>query len=560
MPILYSSDSRVNRLGELGPRIREVFLFFNYQGERWGGINLPEMPMLDPFTAVLFALGLGYCLFYFWRGENLFFLVWFFFTLIGGGVLVDAFRSHRIFIVMPVVYIFACVTLDWVWREFEHVLRLRGKVKHIVPLALLVVLLSLAAWTNYDTFFNKQINAPVVRQEFLRDIGAIANHIGSLGPDYYVYLLANFPFYVQGQDFAWMAGDLQGGRGADITEILPSRDSTQADIAYIFNLPYDVQVLSALVRRFYPASEVQIFHGDYSRYTFASCLVKREEVESLRGLVGWYHRGLDWSGEPALIRKDATISFDFSQPPIPPPFSVQWEGAIYAPLYGEYVFAAESGGKSWVYLGDSLLIEGRGEGKVTLAMGWHWLRVHYVSGEEGRVMRLHWHPPRGEREIIPPYALSTVVPVNGLVGSYYRGRGWTGEPVFERIDPLVLLTCVPSLWGGRPSPDLEGQPYSVKWAGYLRLEREGDYTFQVESQSGGTMLYIDDHKVLEETGRPYVLSTKEARVSLEEGWHEIEVRYSYQDGEFSGVSLYWVTPFGEREVVPPDVLYPSPIE
>ncbi len=66
--------------------------------------------------------------------------------------------------------------------------------------------------------------------------------------------------------------------------------------------------------------------------------------------------------------------------------------------------------------------------------------------------------------------------------------------------------------------------------------------------------------MLEEPGRPYALSTKEARVSLEEGWHEIEVRYSYQDGEFSGVSLYWVTPFGEREVVPPDVLYPSPIE
>ena len=172
-------------------------------------------------------------------------------------------------------------------------------------------------------------------------------------------------------------------------------------------------------------------------------------------------------------------------------------------------------------------------------------------------MRLYWRPPGGEREIIPPHVLSTATPVNGLVGSYYRGGDWAGEPVFKRIDPLVLLTCVRSLWEGRPSPDLQGQPYSVKWAGYLRLGEAGDYTFQVESQSGGTAVYIDDRKVLEEPGRPYVLSVREARAGLQKGWHQIEVRYSYQDGEFSGVGLYWIPPFGEREAVPPDVLYPS---
>jgi len=189
-------------------------------------------------------------------------------------------------------------------------------------------------------------------------------------------------------------------------------------------------------------------------------------------------------------------------------------------------------------------------------MGWHRLEVHYVGREEGGAMRLHWHPPGGEKEVIPPLALSTVAPFNGLVGSYYRGADWAGEPVFKRIDPLVFLTCIPSLWGGRPIPDLQGQPYSVKWAGYLRLEEAGDYTFQVASQSGGTVVYIDGHRVLEEPGRPYILSTRETRLPLEEGWHEIEVRYSYQDGEFSGVSLYWIPPFGGREIVPPDVLYP----
>ena len=559
MPILFAAD-RFNYLRDLGPRIREVFLVFNYRGEGWGAINLPGTPMLDPFTAVLFALGLGYCLFYFWRGENLFFLIWFFFVMIGGGVIVDTFRSHRIFIVIPVVYIFACVTLDWAWREFECILKLRGKIKNAVPVALLMILLFWAAWANYDTFFNEQINAREVRQEFLRDVGAIANHTGSLGQSYYVYLLANFPFYVQGHDFAWMAGDPQGRRGTDITEILPSHDSVQADIVYIFSRPYNVEALSALVRRFYPASEVQVFHGDYDRYTFASCTVQRQEVESLRGLTGRYYHGLDWSGELAFIRKDATISLDFSQPPIPPPFSVQWEGAIYIPVYGEYVFVAESEGKSWVYLDDALLIEGGDEGKATLAMGWHRLKVRYGAREEGGAIRLHWYPPGREREIIPPYAFSIAAPVNGLVGSYYRGKDWTGEPVFKRIDPLVLLTCVPSLWGGRPSPALEGQSYSVKWAGYLRLEREGDYTFQVESWCGGTTVYIDGRKVLEEPGQPWTLSIEQATVGLERGWHEIEVRYSYQDGEFSGVSLYWITPFGEREVVPSDVLYPSPIE
>ncbi len=557
MPILFAPD-RSDHLGNLGSRIQEVFLFFNYKGEGWGGINLPRAPMLDPFTAVLFALGLGYCLFYFWRGENFFFLIWFFFTMIGGGVLVDAFRSHRIFIVIPVVYIFACVTLDWAWREVERIPRLSEEAKDFVAVVLLEVLLFLALRSNYDTFFNEQINAPEVRREFLRDVAAIAEHIGSLGKGYYVYLLADFPFYVPGHDFAWMAGDPQGRRGADITEMLPSRDSAQADVAYIFGAPYDVQALAALVRHIYPTSQVQIFHGDYDRYTFASCLVQREEVEAQRGLTGRYYSGPDWAGRPVLTRKEATISFDFSHPPIPSPFSVQWDGALYAPLYGEYIFAVESEGKSWLYLDNSLLIEGEGEGRAILAMGWHRLRVRYATEGERGAIRLYWHPPGEEREIIPSHALSTVAPVNGLIGSYYRGREWAGEPLFKRIDPLVLLTCVPSLWDGRPSPNLRGQPYSVKWTGYLYLMSEGDYAFQARSWSGGTTLHIDGRKVLEEPGQPYILSTKETQVNLEEGWHEIEIKYSYQDGEFSGVSLYWVTPSGEKEAVPTEVLYPLP--
>ena len=46
-------------------------------------------------------------------------------------------------------------------------------------------------------------------------------------------------------------------------------------------------------------------------------------------------------------------------------------------------------------------------------------------------------------------------------------------------------------------------------------------------------------------------------VELTAGWHDIQLRYSYQGGEFSGVQLSWTSRGGETRIIPPAALRPA---
>lgn len=276
MPVVFAPE-KADYLEQLIRRIREVFLYFNYRGEGWGAINLPGAPMLDPVTGVLFALGLGYAALHFWRKRSFFLISSFLLIMISGGVLTREFRTHRIFIVIPFVYLLVCLCLDRVWCAFRHAVRQGQEWVLAVPLA---IVLAASAWHNYDTFFNHQIHAQEVRQEFLRDVAAVANYITSLETDSYTYLFANFPFYRAGHDFGWMAGDPPGRQETDIGNVLPSRDRIPSDLVYIFVDPYDGDTLCGLVEQVYPEAVTEVHQGDYNRYRFVTCLVPREAVEA----------------------------------------------------------------------------------------------------------------------------------------------------------------------------------------------------------------------------------------------------------------------------------------
>jgi len=276
MPVVFAPE-KADYVDQLARRTRDALLYFNYRGEGWGAINLPGAPMLDPVTGVLFALGLGYAALHFWRKRCFFLISCFLLIMIAGGVLTREFRTHRIFIVIPFVYLLICLCLDRIWQAFRRQISHREERMLVIPLGVVLVA---SGWYNYDAFFNRQIHAQEVRQEFLRDVAAVANYIASLETGTYVYLFADFPFYRPGHDFAWMASDPPGRQATDIEEVLPSRDSTSSDVAYIFVDPYDGDTLSALVKQVYPEAIIEVHEGDYHRYRFVICLVPREAVKA----------------------------------------------------------------------------------------------------------------------------------------------------------------------------------------------------------------------------------------------------------------------------------------
>src|SRR4030042_138187 len=196
MPALFEPAGAVQQDG-LMERAQRLLGFFNYQGESWGAVNLPDGPMLDPVTGVLFALGFCCCLLYLWRNRHLFYLSWFLITLIGGGLLTVDLRSHRFAGVMPVLFIFAGVFMDGALKTFRIAFGLGRQGDFAL---LLIPMLALAGWINYRVFYDGQIHADSVRVEFAKEVSAVANYIATLGEGHYFYLFANYPYYSPGMD------------------------------------------------------------------------------------------------------------------------------------------------------------------------------------------------------------------------------------------------------------------------------------------------------------------------------------------------------------------------
>ncbi len=550
MPVLFGSGE-ISQTEGLAERARRLLGFFNYKGEPWGAVNIPDAPMLDAWTGVLFVLGLCCCLVYFWRRGHLFYLGWFLITLVGGGLLTIDLRSHRFAGLMPVLFIFAGVFLDGALTTFEMAV---GSNRRRYFGLLLAPVLLLAGCANYQTFFQHQIYADSVRIEFTREIAAVANHIASLGEGRYVYLFANFPYYTSGMDFAWMAREAPGERGIDVLDVVPShRQTGDQDVVYVFSTPYDVEALVGVVQYFYPQAEVSLFAGEYDRYTFASVLVGADEVRGAEGLRGSYYHGQEAKAEPDLERIDVQISFDWQEesPPLAFPFVAEWRGTVFVPHAGTYGFRVDGSE------GARILVDAQAFGSgetVELLRGWHELEVQHVVVEDGSQVELLWAVDDREPEAIADYYLNPRTEVHGVLVTVYEGASFEGTPVERSVQPNLSLLRMPTAWQSAFVPELEGELYSLDCRGALRVEEPGSYRFEVVPWNGQAGLYIDG--VLVSTALAQPSPSSGAEVELEPGWHDLHLRYSYDGGEFSGVQVFWTPPGGEKEAIPPASLRP----
>ncbi|MFQ6014044.1 MAG: PA14 domain-containing protein [Anaerolineae bacterium] len=144
------------------------------------------------------------------------------------------------------------------------------------------------------------------------------------------------------------------------------------------------------------------------------------------GLTGSYYQNASWSGSPAFTRLDKTISFnsnDLRAAFRDNPFSIVWQGLVWAPVDGNYTFVLESDGGSELYLDDELLFRDEGRHqieenaiKVKLAPGFHQIVVKYFQDVGDRLsshIYLYWKPPRGGAEIVPGRLLFPNLPREG---------------------------------------------------------------------------------------------------------------------------------------------------
>jgi len=235
--------------------------------------------MLDFITSIFFILGLGCAVANSRRPRHFFLLIWFWATLIAGGMLtLPAPFVPRLVGMLPVLFIFAAVVIERAWSSFAQTWG-DGKVPSAVLSLLLLVALSAIAFRNYDTYFNQYL--PTIQGWAMREPAtAIARYIKSLGDDYNIYLLGEPKLYIRHGTIRFIARDVTGTDVLNPSQHIPLKDSHGKNAAYIL-LPSHLHHLSSM-QQYYPRGTVRHFTRESGELWFTSFEISKQDIAAAR--------------------------------------------------------------------------------------------------------------------------------------------------------------------------------------------------------------------------------------------------------------------------------------
>jgi hypothetical protein len=182
----------------LTQNLTDILKFFHQTGDHQGKHNLPDEPMTDPVTGLLFAIGVGYAILG-WRDQRRALLLFWLVLGLAGSYLSshhESPQSYRALTALPAVILLAADVLDRVARAV-HRLTSEGQLasrRLIAPLAagafVIIALCAAAGWES-NVYFGRQAASVDVQRGFnATENGVATNHRGLRGED--VYLAPDF--------------------------------------------------------------------------------------------------------------------------------------------------------------------------------------------------------------------------------------------------------------------------------------------------------------------------------------------------------------------------------
>jgi len=130
-----------------------------------------------------------------------------------------------------------------------------------------------------------------------------------------------------------------------------------------------------------------------------------------------------------------------------------------------------------------------------------------------------------------------VWPQRGTTAAFYTNPQWSNEPAIVRVERQINLDFVTA------DSSLPQQDFSVEWSGWLRIDRDGQYTFSTRTDDGST-IEIDGHVVVDNGGvhRP---TRQTATIAMTAGLHRIRLRFMQAAGTYEFYASW--TPPGEKD-------------
>jgi hypothetical protein len=134
-----------------------------------------------------------------------------------------------------------------------------------------------------------------------------------------------------------------------------------------------------------------------------------------------------------------------------------------------------------------------------------------------------------------------VWPRRGTTMAFYANPHWSDAPAVARVERKINLDFMTAA-----STSFPQEQFSIEWRGWLRADRDGEYTFYTTSDDGST-LEIDGHLVVDNGGMHGAV-LRAGTLATTRGLHEIRVRF-FQGTEGYEFRAAW-TPPGEKNPSP----------
>jgi DNA-binding beta-propeller fold protein YncE/4-amino-4-deoxy-L-arabinose transferase-like glycosyltransferase len=545
---VFREVERENSYQPIVENVRRHLLMFNVQGDSNGRHNLPGAPMLERTTAALAVVGLVLALTRASRPEYLVLVVWLL-VMMQTGVLTLSFeapQSYRTVDNTVATALLAALPIASIGQRLAGLVG-QGRARLAawsVPTRQLafggvaaVALLAIGV-SNVDRYFVRQARDSAVWAAHATPETIIGREIAAgktVGKPYVDQTLMDHP------SIRLLAPQSFPNTRFDPASSLPFRDPEGATVF----LGGEATAQVATVKRLYPdATVVEHRNPAGGPVVLHEVLVPPDAIARVQGADIAYWSGVDTRAEPSKRGRAEGIGLPATEGAPAYPHVAEWRAVLAAPAYGRYAFKLEAPKEAVLKIDETELTTGGGEAGVTLARGNHTLSLRApLTGPDA--VHLLWRTPSDAQYAPLPRHFLFTEPVtnNGLLGSYYHGTSWAGEPGLQQIDPSMQLR-----FHLLPLP----RPYSVEWRGKIFIPDAGAYRFGA-SAIDESWIYLDERMVVDNSSN--VGSYGEGGMVLSAGFHDIRIRYVDRTGH-TYINVFWTPPGRVREPLPTELLFP----
>lgn len=332
---------------------------------------------------------------------------------------------------------------------------------------------------------------------------------------------------------------LLGGTALQNTQVQPLENTLNTLLAgaptgnLLFLIPPSQQRLLPLLARFYPVhTQEPQTTPEKAEPLFTLFAVEAQAAAQQQGLSNSISTD---SGVSSTLTTPPTLQFDWhEQATLDTPFTAQWQGTIRIPTTGLYGFGVDgvepAAGFFVLHIDGMPVLNSTGnqfEQSLTLAKGFYRWEMSYRSNNAPNIappppLTVRWQAPERGWEPIPAAMLHPSPLLNsGLLASYYGNEQWQEPLVDQRKDLLI-----------GPPADLT-PPYSVRWQGKVAAARAGEYLFGTVA-NGVSQVTVAGQGLINNqtpTDPAAAIGYTEGTIYLEQGWHDLEVRYAPGAGE-----------------------------